>query len=103
MRRVLGSIDKIERQVFPEHSDLTFKHLSSELGCVEIGLVDHGPTGTKELQESKLKTPKMMRSFCSQIVEQYKIRADEVKIASIIISGKLISVNFAEIYINHYF
>lgn len=78
-----------------DHSDLTFKHLSSELDCVEIGLVDHGPTGTKELQESKLKTPKMMRSFCSQIVEQYEIRANKVKIASIIISGKITSVNFA--------
>jgi hypothetical protein len=66
MRRVLGSIDRIERQVAADHSDLTFKHLSSELGCVEIGLVDHGPTGTKELQESKLKTFKMF-SNCRTI------------------------------------
>jgi hypothetical protein len=49
IRRVLGSIDRIGRQVAADHSDLTFKHLSSELDCVEIGLVDHGPTGTKEL------------------------------------------------------
>lgn len=51
MRRVLGLIDRIERQVAADHSDLTFKHLSSELGCAEIGLVDHGSNGTKELQE----------------------------------------------------
>lgn len=84
MRRVIGSIDRIERQVLADHSDLTFKYLSTELSCIEIGLVDHGPNGTKELQELEIKTPKMMRSFCSQIVEQYKIRANNVKIVSLL-------------------
>ncbi|KAG1369283.1 hypothetical protein G6F61_012462 [Rhizopus arrhizus] len=91
MRRALGSINRMERQVAADHSNFTFKHLSSELECVEIGLVDHGPTGTKELQESKLKTPKMMRSFCSQIIEQYKIKANKIKIVSVIISGPYIT------------
>ncbi|KAI9481639.1 MAG: hypothetical protein EXX96DRAFT_538817 [Benjaminiella poitrasii] len=84
MKRVLGF-------TIAEHANLTFKHLSSELGCVEIGLPDHGPNGTKKLQELKLKTPKMMRSFCSQIVEQYKVRADKIKIVSFIISGPYIT------------
>lgn len=95
MRRVLGSIDRIERQVAADHSDLTFKHLSFELGCVEIGLVDRGPNGTKELQGLKLKTPKMMRSFCSQIVEQYKIKANKIKIISAVINGMITSVKYA--------
>ncbi|KAG1041752.1 hypothetical protein G6F43_012043 [Rhizopus delemar] len=33
----------------------------------------------------------MMRSFCSQIVEQYKIKANKIKIVSAIISGMITS------------
>ncbi|KAL7329115.1 hypothetical protein PS15p_207272 [Mucor circinelloides] len=69
-----------------------FKHLSSELGCVEIGLVDHGANGTKELQESKMKSPRMMRSFCKQLVDQYKIKANKIKIVSFVINGSFITV-----------
>lgn len=57
-RRVIKSIDRIERQVLADHSDLTFKYLSNELSCIEIGFVDHGPNGTKELQETEIKLPK---------------------------------------------
>ncbi|KAG1169600.1 hypothetical protein G6F36_012055 [Rhizopus arrhizus] len=67
MRRVLGLIDRIERQVAADHSDLTFKHLSSELGCAEIGLVDHGSN------------------------EQYKIKANKIKIVSAIISVEIMT------------
>ncbi|KAL0075928.1 hypothetical protein J3Q64DRAFT_1648052, partial [Phycomyces blakesleeanus] len=64
------------------------------LGYVEIGLKDHGPTGTKKLQESELKTPKLMTSLCSQVVEQYGIKANKVKIVSIIISDEITAVYF---------
>ncbi|KAL0073762.1 hypothetical protein F4703DRAFT_1745744 [Phycomyces blakesleeanus] len=90
-QRELGTNQQLVRQANGDCSDLTFKHLSSELGCVEIGLVDHGANGTKELQESKLKSPKMMRSFCKQIINQYKIKANKIKIVSFIINGSFIT------------
>ncbi|KAI9468474.1 MAG: hypothetical protein EXX96DRAFT_513026 [Benjaminiella poitrasii] len=89
-QRELGTNQQLVRQANGYCSDLTFKYLSSELGCVEIGLVDHGANGTKELQESKLKSPKMMRSFCKQIIDQYKIKANKIKIVSFIINGSFI-------------
>ncbi|GAN03109.1 hypothetical protein MAM1_0034d02560 [Mucor ambiguus] len=87
-QRELGTNQQLVRQANGDCSDLTFKHLSSELGCVEIGLVDHRANGTKELQESKLKSPKMMRSFCKQMIDQYKIKVNKIKIVSFIINGK---------------
>jgi hypothetical protein len=56
---------------------------------MEIGLDDHGPRGTKELNEKRLKTPKMMRCFCSRIVEQFKTSPNKIKIVGIIISGEI--------------
>ncbi|KAG1471251.1 hypothetical protein G6F56_002231 [Rhizopus delemar] len=90
-QRELGTNQQLVRQANGDCSDLTFKYLSSELGCVEIGLVDHGANGTKELQELKLKSPKMMRSFCKQMIDQYKIKANKIKIVSFIINGSFIT------------
>ncbi|KAI9258418.1 hypothetical protein EDC94DRAFT_171179 [Helicostylum pulchrum] len=90
-QRELGTDQRLIRQANGDCSDLTFKYLSSELGCVEIGLDDHGVNGTKELQESKLKSPKMMRSFCKQMIEQYKLKADKIKTVPFIINGSFIT------------
>ncbi|ORE12397.1 hypothetical protein BCV71DRAFT_191128 [Rhizopus microsporus] len=89
--RDIGSETKIERQQNAEHADLVFRHSGYEIGCVEIGLDDHGPHGTKELNEKRLKTPKMMRCFCSRIVEQFKTSPNEIKTVGIIISGNYIT------------
>lgn len=86
-RRVLGKNQQLVRLANGDCADLTFKYLSLELACVEIGLVDHGEHGTKEIQEGRLKCPKMMRSFCKQMTEQRKISEDKVKIVSFIING----------------
>ncbi|CAO3691205.1 unnamed protein product [Rhizopus stolonifer] len=89
--RNIGSDARTERQRNGEHADLVFRHNGYEIGCVEIALDDHGPHGTKELNEKRLKTPKMMRSFCSRIVEQFKTSPNEIKIVGIIISGNYIT------------
>lgn len=90
-RRDLGTDRILLRLANGNHADLTFKNLSPELTCVEIGLVDHGERGTKELQEARLMFPKMMRSFCKQIVEQEKIAVVKVKIVSFITNGLFIT------------
>ncbi|KAI7891400.1 uncharacterized protein EV154DRAFT_420504, partial [Mucor mucedo] len=89
-QRELGTNQQLVRQANGDCSGLTFKPLSSELGYVEIGLVNHGANGTKELQESKLKSSKMMRSFCKQMIDQYKIKSNKIKIVSFIINGSFI-------------
>ena len=81
-------MEQMNRQAVGDRFDLTFKHQTTELGCLEIGLTDHGPSGTKELQESSFKTPKMMRNFCHHIIDQYKVKAQHIKVVSFIISGK---------------
>lgn len=89
--RNIGSNDRIERQQNADHADLVFRHNGYEIGCVEIGLDDYGSHGTKELNEKRLKTPKMMRCFCSRIVEQFKISPSEIKAVGILISGNYIT------------
>lgn len=71
-----------------ENADLSFRYISHELFCLEIGLNDHGPKGTKELNESSIKTPLMMKNFCSHLVSQYKMNPNRINIMGIIISGK---------------
>jgi hypothetical protein len=90
-KREIGSLCGIERQASAEHADLVFKYVTSEIGCVEIGLEDHGPKGTKELNEKKIKAPRMMRNFCSRILEQYKTKPTGIKAVSIIISGMILT------------
>lgn len=46
-QRELGTNQQLVRQINGDCSDLTFKYLSSELGCVEIGLVDQEQMGQK--------------------------------------------------------
>lgn len=77
------------RQRTGDAYDLVFKYLSSEVGCVEIGLHDKGPNGTKEVQEKGIKTPKMMKAFCCRILEQYPTsEATQIKTVGFVISGK---------------
>lgn len=76
------------REISGNIPDLLFKYASNELGCVEIGLENNGNKSTEELNEQRVKTPKMMRSFCWKIVKDYKTSSVDFKIASFIISGK---------------
>lgn len=62
LRKNISVADKIERQVVADHADIIFIHLSTELVCVEIRLVNHEPSGTKGLQEMKLKTQKWSKA-----------------------------------------
>ncbi|KAI9470510.1 MAG: hypothetical protein EXX96DRAFT_490544, partial [Benjaminiella poitrasii] len=80
----------VNRQLI--HAGLVFKHLSRELGCVEIGLAEKGPNDTKELQESTIKSPTMLKSFVYQLTEHYRIAPDNIKVVAIVISGMSISV-----------
>ena len=88
MSRSIGSVDKVTRQASGDIPDLVFKYITNELGCVEIGLEDNGSNGTKELNERRIKTPKMMRSFCWKLISEYKTNPTDIKIINFVISGK---------------
>ncbi|ORE10081.1 hypothetical protein BCV72DRAFT_316334, partial [Rhizopus microsporus var. microsporus] len=86
--RATGSSSTVQRKRTAENPGLTFRHFSHELCCFEIGLNDCGPNDTKEMNESSIKTPIMMKNFCAHLVSQYKMEPKNIKIMGIIISGK---------------
>lgn len=79
---------KKKRKTVGDHADLCFYYGSTELACLEIGLADGGPHGTKELNEAGIKTPIMMKNFAIQISQQYGIKMSEIRIVGMVISGK---------------
>lgn len=69
--------------------DLVLKRLNAEIGCLEVGLEYERMNCTKFLQGRELKTPRMMKAFSLQMIEQYPtIDVNKVKIVGIVISGK---------------
>ncbi|RCH78773.1 hypothetical protein CU098_001614, partial [Rhizopus stolonifer] len=75
------------RQRCADNADLSFEYNGNELFCVEIGLRDKGPNGTKEMNERDLKLPKMMKNFCCRLTNNLKVDPKHIKITGIIISG----------------
>lgn len=88
VNRTISSMSKVCRKQSSERTDLIFKHLSHEIGCLEIGLEDEGQNGTKEMNERSIKTPIMMKNFAYHLVQQYKIDASKIITIGLIISGK---------------
>jgi hypothetical protein len=88
VNRTIGSMNKICRTQSSERADLVFKHLSHEIGCLEIGLKDEGQNGTKEMNEKFIRTPIMMKNFAYHLMQQYKIDASKIVTIGLIISGK---------------
>ncbi|KAI7889218.1 uncharacterized protein EV154DRAFT_424253, partial [Mucor mucedo] len=85
----IGSTSKVQRKQLAENADLTFRYLSHELFCLEIGLDDHGPNDTKELNESSIKAPLMMKNFClhlNYLNSQYKMNPSNIDTMSTIVS-----------------
>ena len=86
--RSIASTSEESRQTSSQRADLVFIYLSNGLACVEIGLEDHGPKGTKELNEREVKLPKMLKGFYSRLVSRYSHRFHNFKAIGIVISGK---------------
>ena len=91
--RSIGSATIVTRQSNGNVPDLMFLYAANELGCLEIGLADSGPNGTKEMNERGLKIPKMLRDFCPKLVNEYEISPAGVKVVGMVISGMYIRGN----------
>lgn len=92
-KRKICGIEGLSRQKNADCFDLVFKRLNTEIGCLEIGLEYEGQNGTKFLQEKGLKTPRMMKAFSLQIIEQYStIDINKIKIVGMVISGEYICI-----------
>ncbi|KAI9488561.1 hypothetical protein BDB00DRAFT_740586, partial [Zychaea mexicana] len=63
-----------------------------EIAFSEVRLADDGETGTKELCESGLKAPKMLKDFFVSLTNAFPSCIHKAKIAAFIISGFHISV-----------
>lgn len=94
MNRTIGSMSKVCRKQSSERTDLIFKDLSHEIGCLEISLEDEGENGTKEMNEKSIKSPIMMNNFAYHSVQQYKMDANKIITIGLIISGK--AKNFSQ-------
>lgn len=88
MNRSISSVKKVQRQIHGDVSDLSFKYNDNELGCVDIGLNDNGANSTKEINERRIKTPKMMRNSCWKIISEYEMNRASIGMVSFVTSGK---------------
>ncbi|KAI8087447.1 hypothetical protein BDF21DRAFT_450563 [Thamnidium elegans] len=91
VNRTIGSMSKVCRKQSSERADLVFKHLSHEIGCLEIGLEDERRNGAKEMNERSIKTPITMKNFAYHLVQQYKIDASKIITIGFNISGLLMT------------
>lgn len=78
----------MSRQIPADAPDLFFRYLDNEIGCVEIGLNDNGANSLKEMNEKKIKTPKIMRNSCWKIVKEYEMNPARLNMVSFVLSGK---------------
>jgi hypothetical protein len=86
-------MESLERQKNGDCFDLVFKRLSTEIGCLEVGLQYDGPNGTKFLQEKEFKIPRMMKAFSLRMIEQYPtVDIGNIKIVGMVISGEYICI-----------
>lgn len=51
---MIDGTETLTRQENPDCFDLVFKRLNSEIGCVEIGLDDEGPTAQSSYKKKSL-------------------------------------------------
>ena len=67
--------------------DMKCLYLNYEIGFSEVGLKDEGENGTKELHESGMKAPKMLKDFFVSILHDRPSIIHSIKTGAFIISG----------------
>lgn len=67
---------------------MSFKYNDNELRCVEFGLYDNDANSTKEVNERRIKTLKIMRNSCWKIVNEYEMNLASINMVSFVMSGK---------------
>ncbi|PHZ09890.1 uncharacterized protein RHIMIDRAFT_293870 [Rhizopus microsporus ATCC 52813] len=94
--QTIGCICQEKRKISGKHADLRYYYGSIEVACLEIGLVDSGSHGTKELNEVGIKAPIMMKSEALQISQQYGINMSGIKTVGFMIYG----LNLTDLLVN---
>ncbi|KAI7852930.1 hypothetical protein BDC45DRAFT_171484 [Circinella umbellata] len=61
--RTLAVTESVARKATGCQPDMKCVYLNYEIALSEVGLADDGENGTKELHESGLKAPKMLKDF----------------------------------------
>ncbi|RCH85923.1 hypothetical protein CU098_003701, partial [Rhizopus stolonifer] len=87
INRDISSLKKVSRQIPGDVPDLSFKYNDNELRCVEFGLYDNDANSTKEVNERRIKTLKIMRNSCWKIVNEYEMNLASINMVSFVMSG----------------
>ncbi|KAI9490619.1 hypothetical protein BDB00DRAFT_875080 [Zychaea mexicana] len=86
-KRSLSSIEPTARHITGMQPDMKCLYLNYEIGFTEVGLKDDGENGTKELYESGIKAPKMLKDFFVSIINERPSIIHSIKTGAFIISG----------------
>lgn len=69
--------------------DMKFSWEEYELGCAEVGRMDDGEHGTKEMRESKLKSPKTMRDMLVVLSRSFPAQKKALRTFGYIMMGNV--------------
>ncbi|KAI9247671.1 hypothetical protein BDA99DRAFT_591785 [Phascolomyces articulosus] len=86
-KRTLSSTEPTARHITGVQPDMKCLYLNYEIGFTEVGLKDDGENGTKELYESGMKAPKMLKDFFVSIIHERPSIIHSIKTGAFIISG----------------
>ena len=92
-KRSLSSIEPTARHITGMQPDMKCLYLNYEIGFTEVGLKDDGENGTKELYESGMKAPKMLKDFFLSIIRERPSIIHSIKTGAFIISGMCFTPN----------
>ncbi|KAI9243820.1 hypothetical protein BDA99DRAFT_610347 [Phascolomyces articulosus] len=90
--RTLPAHGATTRHRVGEQPDMKCSYLNYELGISEVALKDEGENGSKELHESSIRAPKMLKDFLTNIARERPSILHSIKTAAFIISGLHMSV-----------
>ena len=77
-----------ERKNHGTKTDMRFKWREFELGSSEVGRLDEGENGTKELKEGHLKLPKTMRDMFVELVKHHEDKKQSIRTFGYLMMGK---------------
>ncbi|KAI8140070.1 hypothetical protein BJV82DRAFT_236025 [Fennellomyces sp. T-0311] len=85
--RIVAGAESMSRKAIGRRGDLIFVYSKVELGCGELGRYNEGAKGSKELRESFLKTPKMMKDELAELISKRPDKRSQFRVVGFISMG----------------
>ncbi|KAI7856196.1 hypothetical protein BDC45DRAFT_437975, partial [Circinella umbellata] len=90
--RVPAGVAPMKRKAIGRRGDLIFVKGGIEVGCGELGKVDSGAKGTKEMKEGFLKAPKMMKDQLAALINKRPDQFEKLRVVGFISMGLSLQV-----------